>query len=182
MSSLASGYQAPHVIPSIQILTIRAVHEKLHRLLPPCRQPLLSGRAFQPFSGLRPLLYNSYTEVREQQVPLLLGEIPLTALLGSPSSVHFPAELNWVFYVFANRPFQPLWKAAILQFDRSIAPAEQEAASKLKAWIGDAQDSPQQVPSTLQSHLYLYFLSGARAHMQKCLFIATGRVLVLVSL
>nr|XP_023648221.1 cytoplasmic dynein 2 heavy chain 1 isoform X1 [Paramormyrops kingsleyae]XP_023648222.1 cytoplasmic dynein 2 heavy chain 1 isoform X1 [Paramormyrops kingsleyae] len=91
-----------------EILTIRTVHEKLHRLLPPGKQPLLSGRAFEPFSGLRPLLYNSYTE--------------------------------------------PLWKAAILQFDRSIAPAEQEAASKLKAWIGDVQDNPQQLLQAFQKY------------------------------
>lgn len=31
------------------------------------------------------------------------------------------------------------------QFDRLIAPAEQEAAGKLKTFILDAQDSPQQV-------------------------------------
>lgn len=40
---------------------------------------------------------------------------------------------------------QPLWRAAVSQFDRLIAPAEQEAAGKLKTFIIDAQDSPQQV-------------------------------------
>lgn len=52
-----------------------------------------------------------------------------------------------VFYVCA----QPLWRAAVSQFDRLITPAEQEAAGKLKAFIRDAQESPQQVHCTHMS-------------------------------
>lgn len=40
---------------------------------------------------------------------------------------------------------QPLWKAAVAQFERAIAPAEHDIASKLKACLGDVQDSAQQV-------------------------------------
>ncbi|KPP72256.1 cytoplasmic dynein 2 heavy chain 1-like [Scleropages formosus] len=86
-----------------EILMVRTLHEKLLRLLPPGKQQALcTGAVFEPFSGLKALHYNPYTE--------------------------------------------PLWKAAVLQFERTIAPAELEIATRLKAWIGEVQDSPQQVP------------------------------------
>uniref|UniRef100_W5MJK1 Cytoplasmic dynein 2 heavy chain 1 n=1 Tax=Lepisosteus oculatus TaxID=7918 RepID=W5MJK1_LEPOC len=85
-----------------EVLTVRTVHEKLLRLLPPGKQQLLSTAcAFEPFAGLNALHYNPYTE--------------------------------------------QLWRAAVSQFERAIAPAEQEIASKLKACIMDVQDSPQQL-------------------------------------
>lgn len=41
------------------------VHEKLLHLLPGGKQQALtSARVFEPFSGLNPLHYNPYTEVR----------------------------------------------------------------------------------------------------------------------
>ena len=46
---------------------------------------------------------------------------------------------------------QPLWKAAVAQFERAIAPAEHEIAGKLKACLSDVQDSPQQVQRLLIS-------------------------------
>lgn len=51
--------------------------------------------------------------------------------------------------------FQPLWKAAVSQFERIIAPAEKKVASKLKKFISDIQDSPQQVQAFLQSENFL---------------------------
>ncbi|KAI2656493.1 Cytoplasmic dynein 2 heavy chain 1 [Labeo rohita] len=45
--------------------------------------------------------------------------------------------LNPIHY---NPYTEPLWRAAVSQFDRLIAPAEQEAAGKLKTFIIDAQD------------------------------------------
>ncbi|MFT7803200.1 cytoplasmic dynein 2 heavy chain 1 [Arapaima gigas] len=47
---------------------------------------------------------------------------------------------------------EPLWKAAVMQFDRAIAPAEQEIAARLKAWIGEVQDSPQQLLQAFQKY------------------------------
>lgn len=48
-----------------QVVTLRMVHEKLLRLLPGGKQQALtSARVFEPFSGLSPLHYNPYTEVR----------------------------------------------------------------------------------------------------------------------
>ncbi|KAI6079846.1 Cytoplasmic dynein 2 heavy chain 1 [Aix galericulata] len=56
------------------------------------------------------------------------------------------AGLNPVHY---NPYTEPLWKAAVSQFERIIAPAEKKVASKLKKFISDIQDSPQQ---TFQKH------------------------------
>ncbi|XP_050986096.1 LOW QUALITY PROTEIN: cytoplasmic dynein 2 heavy chain 1 [Labeo rohita] len=57
--------------------------------------------------------------------------------------------LNPIHY---NPYTEPLWRAAVSQFDRLIAPAEQEAAGKLKTFIIDAQDSPQQLLQVFQKH------------------------------
>eukprot|EP00075_Anas_platyrhynchos_P034676 XP_027323929.1 LOW QUALITY PROTEIN: cytoplasmic dynein 2 heavy chain 1 [Anas platyrhynchos] len=59
------------------------------------------------------------------------------------------AGLNPVHY---NPYTEPLWKAAISQFERIIAPAEKKVASKLKKFISDIQDSPQQLLQTFQKH------------------------------
>ncbi|XP_029699181.1 cytoplasmic dynein 2 heavy chain 1 isoform X3 [Takifugu rubripes] len=45
---------------------------------------------------------------------------------------------------------EPLWKAAVAQFERLIKPLEQEAASRLKSYIADVQDSPQQLLQVFQ--------------------------------
>ncbi|TRY83670.1 hypothetical protein DNTS_027964 [Danionella cerebrum] len=57
--------------------------------------------------------------------------------------------LNPIHY---NPYTEPLWRAAVSQFDRILAPAEQEAAGKLKSFIRDAQDSPQQLLQVFQKH------------------------------
>uniref|UniRef100_A0A8C3BFS8 Dynein cytoplasmic 2 heavy chain 1 n=1 Tax=Cairina moschata TaxID=8855 RepID=A0A8C3BFS8_CAIMO len=59
------------------------------------------------------------------------------------------AGLNPVHY---NPYTEPLWKAAVSQFERIIAPAEKKVASKLKKFISDIQDSPQQLLQTFQKH------------------------------
>ncbi|KAG8136946.1 hypothetical protein E2320_005491 [Naja naja] len=51
------------------------------------------------------------------------------------------AGLNPVHY---NPYTEPLWKAAVRQYERIIAPAEQKIAIKLKSFISEIQDSPQQ--------------------------------------
>ncbi|XDV33112.1 hypothetical protein PO909_003674 [Leuciscus waleckii] len=57
--------------------------------------------------------------------------------------------LNPIHY---NPYTEPLWRASVSQFDRLITPAEQEAAGKLKTFIIDAQDSPQQLLQAFQKH------------------------------
>lgn len=56
----------------------------------------------------------------------------------------FPEVLSVPKTVFFSPP-QPLWKAAVAQFERLITPSEQEVAGRLKAYIADVQDNPQQV-------------------------------------
>uniref|UniRef100_A0AAY5E9K0 Cytoplasmic dynein 2 heavy chain 1 n=1 Tax=Electrophorus electricus TaxID=8005 RepID=A0AAY5E9K0_ELEEL len=57
--------------------------------------------------------------------------------------------LNPVLY---NPYTESLWRAAVSQFERVIAPAEQEVAGKLKTCIRDVQDSPQQLLQVFQKH------------------------------
>ncbi|XP_064157010.1 dynein cytoplasmic 2 heavy chain 1 isoform X2 [Anguilla rostrata] len=68
----------------------------------------------------------------------------------SPAHVFEPfAGLNALHY---NPYTEPLWKAAVSQFERAISPAEQEAAGKLKVSIGDVQDNPQQLLQVFQKY------------------------------
>ncbi|KAI5098641.1 cytoplasmic dynein 2 heavy chain 1, partial [Silurus meridionalis] len=57
--------------------------------------------------------------------------------------------LNPVLY---NPYTEPLWRAAMSQFERLIAPVEQEVAGRLKTLIRDVQDSPQQLLLVFQKH------------------------------
>ncbi|NXC70641.1 DYHC2 protein, partial [Anhinga anhinga] len=67
-----------------------------------------------------------------------------------PAQVFEPfAGLNPVHY---NPYTEPLWKAAVSQYERIIAPAEQKIASKLKKFISEIQDSPQQLLQTFQKY------------------------------
>ncbi|XP_013915709.1 PREDICTED: cytoplasmic dynein 2 heavy chain 1 [Thamnophis sirtalis] len=59
------------------------------------------------------------------------------------------AGLNPVHY---NPYTEPLWKAAVRQYERIIAPAEQKIASKLKSFISEIQDSPQQLLQAFQKY------------------------------
>jgi dynein heavy chain 2 len=56
------------------------------------------------------------------------------------------------FYAFSNvnalqyNPYtQPLWMAAVAQFDRAVAPAEQRIAGKLRAQIRGLDSNPHQL-------------------------------------
>ena len=87
-----------------QILTLRAVHEQLLRLLSHQeQQDLHVSDSFAPFSGLNPLQYNPYTE--------------------------------------------PMWKAAVSQYDRAMVPAEQRIAGKLRSQFRSLEGNSQQVNS-----------------------------------
>ncbi|NXA12552.1 DYHC2 protein, partial [Sapayoa aenigma] len=74
---------------------------------------------------------------------------------GEQNSLHLTqafepfAGLNPVHY---NPYTEPLWKAAVAQYERIIAPAEQKIASKLKKFISEIQDSPQQLLQIFQKH------------------------------
>ncbi|XP_038123892.1 cytoplasmic dynein 2 heavy chain 1 [Cyprinodon tularosa] len=57
--------------------------------------------------------------------------------------------LNPVHY---NPYTEPLWRAAVVQFERVIAPSEQEVAGRLKSYIADVQDNPQQLLQVFQKH------------------------------
>ncbi|XP_036005544.1 cytoplasmic dynein 2 heavy chain 1 isoform X1 [Fundulus heteroclitus] len=57
--------------------------------------------------------------------------------------------LNPVHY---NPYTEPLWRAAVGQFERVIAPSEQEVAGRLKSYIADVQDNPQQLLQVFQKH------------------------------
>lgn len=120
-------------------MKIRTVHEKLLRLLSAGNQQAVSAsRVFEPFSGLNPLHYNPYTEVCHLVCLLMCFFSMQCSVDESVKRVLFPVV-------------QPLWKAAVAQFERAIAPAEHEIASKLKACLGDVQDSSQQVHSNTLS-------------------------------
>uniref|UniRef100_A0A7N6ADW8 Cytoplasmic dynein 2 heavy chain 1 n=1 Tax=Anabas testudineus TaxID=64144 RepID=A0A7N6ADW8_ANATE len=47
---------------------------------------------------------------------------------------------------------EPLWRAAVTQFERLLAPSEQEVAGRLKSYIADVQDNPQQLLQVFQKH------------------------------
>uniref|UniRef100_A0ABM5FWF4 Cytoplasmic dynein 2 heavy chain 1 n=2 Tax=Agamidae TaxID=81953 RepID=A0ABM5FWF4_9SAUR len=59
------------------------------------------------------------------------------------------AGLNPVHY---NPYTEPLWKAALRQYERVIAPAEQKIASKLKTYLSEIEDSPQQLLQAFQKY------------------------------
>ncbi|XP_025753905.1 cytoplasmic dynein 2 heavy chain 1 isoform X2 [Oreochromis niloticus] len=47
---------------------------------------------------------------------------------------------------------EPLWRAAVAQFERLMAPSEQEVAGRLKSYIAAVQDNPQQLLQVFQKH------------------------------
>ncbi|XP_071781183.2 cytoplasmic dynein 2 heavy chain 1 [Centroberyx gerrardi] len=68
----------------------------------------------------------------------------------TPDRVFEPfSGLNPVHY---NPYTEPLWRAAVAQFERSMAPSEQEVAGRLKSYIADVQDNPQQLLQVFQKH------------------------------
>ncbi|XP_075905861.1 cytoplasmic dynein 2 heavy chain 1 [Nelusetta ayraudi] len=47
---------------------------------------------------------------------------------------------------------EPLWRAAVAQFERLMTPSEQEVAGRLKGHIADVQDNPRQLLLVFQKH------------------------------
>ncbi|KAM9852784.1 cytoplasmic dynein 2 heavy chain 1 isoform 4-T4 [Aulostomus maculatus] len=68
----------------------------------------------------------------------------------TPDRVFEPfSGLNPLHY---NAYTEPLWRAAVAKFERILAPSEQEAAGRLKNYIADVQDNPQQLLQVFQKH------------------------------
>ncbi|XP_042221258.1 cytoplasmic dynein 2 heavy chain 1-like isoform X2 [Homarus americanus] len=85
-----------------EILSLRTLHKQLTRLLSLSEQEdLKTAEAFKPFTGLKPVQYNPYTE--------------------------------------------PLWQAAVRQFENSLKPAEQRIAGKLRAQLRNMNSSAYQL-------------------------------------
>ncbi|XP_053095782.1 cytoplasmic dynein 2 heavy chain 1 isoform X3 [Pangasianodon hypophthalmus] len=101
------------------------LHDLTHRL-----QEVLQLRTVQ--EKLQRLVFGA----QQQQISASIVFEPFTGL-------------NPVLY---NPYTEPLWRAAVSQFERLIAPAEQEVAGRLKAFIRDVQDSPQQLLLVFQKH------------------------------
>lgn len=94
-----------------QVVTLRVVHEKLLCLLPGAKQQALTvERVFEPFSGLNPLHYNPYTEVRYKElhvsVYLYFCHLYATAVdCGRPSGSSSSESL--VFITSEESQFKP---------------------------------------------------------------------------
>ncbi|XP_068211563.1 cytoplasmic dynein 2 heavy chain 1 [Palaemon carinicauda] len=85
-----------------QILSLRTLHKQLTRLLSISEQEeLKTSESFKPFTGLKPVQYNPYTE--------------------------------------------PLWQAAVRQFENSLTPAEQRIAGKLRGQLRSMSSSAYQL-------------------------------------
>ncbi|XP_061923239.1 dynein cytoplasmic 2 heavy chain 1 isoform X1 [Entelurus aequoreus] len=61
---------------------------------------------------------------------------------------------------------EPLWRAAVAQFERMMAPSEREVAGRLKSYIADVQDNPQQLLQVFQKHKELIRRSTVRHELQ----------------
>ncbi|XP_058489722.1 dynein cytoplasmic 2 heavy chain 1 isoform X1 [Solea solea] len=61
---------------------------------------------------------------------------------------------------------EPLWRAAVAQFEHLMAPSEQEIAAKLKSYIADVQDNPQQLLQVFQKHKELIRRSTISKELQ----------------
>ncbi|XP_030632529.1 cytoplasmic dynein 2 heavy chain 1 [Chanos chanos] len=119
----------------------------------------------------RPQELDSLAQRLEEIVQMRVVQEKLMRMLSAGKQQSVSAErlfqpftgLNPLHY---NPYTEPLWRAAVDQFDRLIAPAEQEVAAKLKANISDVQDNPQQLLQVFQRHRELIKRSGIRKLLQ----------------
>ncbi|KAM3616882.1 uncharacterized protein V6R79_025341 [Siganus canaliculatus] len=91
---------------------------------------------------------------------------------------------NLVFEPFAGlnplnyNPYtEPLWRAAVAQFERLMAPSEQEVAARLKTHIADVQDNPQQLLQLFEKHKELIRRPTVRKELQSEREILLARLL-----
>ncbi len=89
----------------------------------------------------------SIRSVHEQVIRLLSSSEQNEMRLGeafAPFAGQNPLQYN---------PYtEPLWKAAVAQYDRAMAPAEQRIAGKLRSQFRGVEGNPQQVNIILMSH------------------------------
>ncbi|XP_056138994.1 cytoplasmic dynein 2 heavy chain 1 [Lampris incognitus] len=68
----------------------------------------------------------------------------------TPERIFEPfSGLNPLHY---NPYTEPLWRVAVAHFDRAMAPSEQDVAGRLKCYIADVQDNPQQLLQVFRKH------------------------------
>ncbi|XP_023565248.1 cytoplasmic dynein 2 heavy chain 1 [Octodon degus] len=96
--------------------------------------------------------YSLATWLRKQLWVLAVRTIHEKLLCFLPANEEKIMCLSRVFEPFTGlnpaqyNPYtEPLWKAAVSQYEKIIAPAEQKIAGKLKNYISEIQDSPQQL-------------------------------------
>uniref|UniRef100_A0A8C8AR50 Dynein cytoplasmic 2 heavy chain 1 n=1 Tax=Otus sunia TaxID=257818 RepID=A0A8C8AR50_9STRI len=124
----------------------------------------LTGQLWQRYT-LHPWKNEKYFPESLAKLGKRLDEVLTVRTLHEKLTVFLPAgeqnslHLAQVFEPFAGlnpvhcNPYtEPLWKAAVSQYERIIAPAEQKIASKLKRFISEIQDSPQQLLQTFQKY------------------------------
>ncbi|KAF1521633.1 Cytoplasmic dynein 2 heavy chain 1, partial [Eudyptes sclateri] len=124
----------------------------------------LTGQLWQRYT-LHPWKNEKYFPESLAKLGKRLDEVLMVRTLHEKLTFFLPAgeqnalHLAQVFEPFAGlnpvhyNPYtEPLWKAAVSQYERIIAPAEQKIASKLKKFISEIQDSPQQLLQTFQKY------------------------------
>ncbi|PKU41804.1 cytoplasmic dynein 2 heavy chain 1 [Limosa lapponica baueri] len=124
----------------------------------------LTGQLWQRYT-LHPWKNDKYFPEMLAKLGKRLDEVLTVRTLHEKLTLFLPAgeqnalRLAQVFEPFAGlnpvhyNPYtEPLWKAAVCQYERIIAPAEQKIASKLKKFISEIQDSPQQLLQTFQKY------------------------------
>ncbi|KFP56623.1 Cytoplasmic dynein 2 heavy chain 1, partial [Cariama cristata] len=124
----------------------------------------LTGQLWQRYT-LHPWKNEKYSPESLAKLGKRLDEVLTVRMLHEKLTFFLPAgeqnalHLAQVFEPFAGlnpvhyNPYtEPLWKAAVSQYERIIAPAEQRIASKLKKFISEIQDSPQQLLQAFQKY------------------------------
>ncbi|KAM3616881.1 uncharacterized protein V6R79_025341 [Siganus canaliculatus] len=118
----------------------------------------------------------------EEVVTLRMVHEKLLRLL--PAGKQQALTSNLVFEPFAGlnplnyNPYtEPLWRAAVAQFERLMAPSEQEVAARLKTHIADVQDNPQQLLQLFEKHKELIRRPTVRKELQSEREILLARLL-----
>uniref|UniRef100_A0A8C0VSF5 Dynein heavy chain tail domain-containing protein n=1 Tax=Cyanistes caeruleus TaxID=156563 RepID=A0A8C0VSF5_CYACU len=149
--------------------TFHSVKENIQAGISVCEQwvsacEYLTGQLWQHYS-LHPWKNEKYFPELIAKLGQRLDEVLTVRTLHEKLMFLLPAgeqnslHLSHVFEPFAGlnpvhyNPYtEPLWKAAVSQYERIIAPVEQKIASKLKKLISEIQDSPQQLLQIFQKH------------------------------
>ncbi|KAF2973673.1 hypothetical protein EK904_004515 [Melospiza melodia maxima] len=149
--------------------TFHSVKENIQAGILVCEQwvsacEYLTGQLWQHYT-LHPWKNEKYSPELIAKLGQRLDEVLTVRTLHEKLVFFLPAgeknslHLSHVFEPFAGlnpvhyNPYtEPLWRAAVSQYERIIAPAEQKIASKLKKFISEIQDSPLQLLQIFQKH------------------------------